>query len=161
LVSQICLFVSYEGDFLTLIEEALTYSVLLDESTTRSGDLYIRSICFSPDGKFLATGAEDRQIRVCPLLISLIHFSRSTIIKEEWKEREEREERMRRQGKKKRNANSRSGTSKPVESDPSSQATCKKSIPSISPEMVDSSFLDLAIKALEYGILRRALVYLI
>jgi len=41
-------------------------SVLLDESTTRSGDLYIRSICFSPDGKFLATGAEDRQIRVCP-----------------------------------------------------------------------------------------------
>jgi WD40 repeat protein len=42
-------------------------SVLLDESTTRSGDLYIRSICFSPDGKFLATGAEDRQIRVCPL----------------------------------------------------------------------------------------------
>jgi WD40 repeat protein len=43
----------------------LTFSVLLDESTTRSGDLYIRSICFSPDGKYLATGAEDRQIRVC------------------------------------------------------------------------------------------------
>ncbi|KAK4687936.1 general transcriptional corepressor TUP1, partial [Tremellales sp. Uapishka_1] len=38
--------------------------VLMDESATRTGDLYIRSICFSPDGKFLATGAEDRQIRI-------------------------------------------------------------------------------------------------
>lgn len=42
----------------------LSHSVLLDETTTRTGDLYIRSICFSPDGKLLATGAEDRQIRV-------------------------------------------------------------------------------------------------
>jgi WD40 repeat protein len=44
--------------------EAYARSVLLDEQTTRTGDLYIRSICFSPDGKYLATGAEDRQIRV-------------------------------------------------------------------------------------------------
>ena len=29
-----------------------------------SPDLYIRSVCFSPDGKFLATGAEDRLIRI-------------------------------------------------------------------------------------------------
>jgi glucose repression regulatory protein TUP1 len=27
--------------------------------------LYIRSVCFSPDGKYLATGAEDKLIRVC------------------------------------------------------------------------------------------------
>jgi WD40 repeat protein len=40
------------------------HSVLADESAGKSGDLYIRSVCFSPDGKFLATGAEDKQIRV-------------------------------------------------------------------------------------------------
>ncbi|EDO18750.1 hypothetical protein Kpol_1028p23 [Vanderwaltozyma polyspora DSM 70294] len=33
-------------------------------STSASSDLYIRSVCFSPDGKFLATGAEDRLIRI-------------------------------------------------------------------------------------------------
>lgn len=27
-------------------------------------DLYIRSVCFSPDGRYLATGAEDKMIRV-------------------------------------------------------------------------------------------------
>lgn len=40
------------------------YSVLQDENAGRDGDLYIRSVSFSPDGKFLATGAEDKQIRV-------------------------------------------------------------------------------------------------
>ena len=39
-------------------------SVLVDEKANKYGDLYIRSVCFSPDGKYLATGAEDRQIRV-------------------------------------------------------------------------------------------------
>ncbi|KAE9407846.1 WD40 repeat-like protein [Gymnopus androsaceus JB14] len=38
--------------------------VLVDESVGKSGDLYIRSVCFSPDGKYLATGAEDKQIRI-------------------------------------------------------------------------------------------------
>lgn len=32
-----------------------------------NGDLYIRSVCFSPDGKFLATGAEDKLIRIWDL----------------------------------------------------------------------------------------------
>jgi len=40
------------------------YSVLVDEAAGKAGDLYIRSVCFSPDGKYLATGAEDKQIRV-------------------------------------------------------------------------------------------------
>jgi general transcriptional corepressor TUP1 len=38
---------------------------LQDEAVAdKDGDLYIRSVCFSPDGKLLATGAEDRRIRV-------------------------------------------------------------------------------------------------
>jgi WD40 repeat protein len=39
-------------------------SVLADDQAGKQGDLYIRSVCFSPDGKLLATGAEDKQIRV-------------------------------------------------------------------------------------------------
>jgi WD40 repeat protein len=42
----------------------LDCSVLADESAAQSGEMYIRSVCFSPDGKFLATGAEDKRIRV-------------------------------------------------------------------------------------------------
>ncbi|KAI0013686.1 WD40-repeat-containing domain protein [Xylariaceae sp. FL0662B] len=38
--------------------------VLQDENVDITGDLYIRSVCFSPDGKYLATGAEDKLIRV-------------------------------------------------------------------------------------------------
>lgn len=41
------------------------YCELQDDSVQdKDGDLYIRSVCFSPDGKLLATGAEDRKIRV-------------------------------------------------------------------------------------------------
>ncbi|KAF8492125.1 WD40-repeat-containing domain protein [Gautieria morchelliformis] len=38
--------------------------VLVDDAAAKLGDLYIRSLCFSPDGKLLATGAEDKQIRI-------------------------------------------------------------------------------------------------
>lgn len=38
--------------------------VLVDESAGKAGDLYIRSVCFSPDGKLLATGAEDKIVRI-------------------------------------------------------------------------------------------------
>eukprot|EP00002_Diphylleia_rotans_P009658 TRINITY_DN20024_c0_g1_i1.p1 TRINITY_DN20024_c0_g1~~TRINITY_DN20024_c0_g1_i1.p1 ORF type:complete len:481 (+),score=78.01 TRINITY_DN20024_c0_g1_i1:144-1586(+) len=34
------------------------------EGTRKEGDLYIRSVCFSPDGKYLAAGAEDRTVKV-------------------------------------------------------------------------------------------------
>lgn len=37
---------------------------LQDDSVDSVGDLYIRSVCFSPDGRYLATGAEDKLIRV-------------------------------------------------------------------------------------------------
>jgi len=83
------------------------------------------------------------------------------IIHCDWSRKQEERRGKKRGKEKRRRANTRSGISKPVESDPSSQATCKKSIPSISPEMVDSSFLDPEIKVLEYGILKRGLVYLI
>jgi general transcriptional corepressor TUP1 len=46
--------------------------VLQDESIDLNGDLYIRSVCFSPDGKYLATGAEDKLIRVCQMLLLLL-----------------------------------------------------------------------------------------
>lgn len=38
--------------------------ILQDESVDSIGDLYIRSVCFSTDGRYLATGAEDKLIRV-------------------------------------------------------------------------------------------------
>lgn len=38
--------------------------VLQDDGADGGGDLYIRSVCFSPDGQYLATGAEDKLIRV-------------------------------------------------------------------------------------------------
>jgi glucose repression regulatory protein TUP1 len=37
---------------------------LQDDTVDKEGDLYIRSVCFSPDGRYLATGAEDKLIRV-------------------------------------------------------------------------------------------------
>jgi glucose repression regulatory protein TUP1 len=37
---------------------------LVHDSDAHTGDLYIRSVRFSPDGKLLATGAEDRKIRI-------------------------------------------------------------------------------------------------
>lgn len=46
-------------------------SVLADDSANKSGDMYICSVCFSPDGKFLATGAEDTKIRVHLLFLFL------------------------------------------------------------------------------------------
>jgi glucose repression regulatory protein TUP1 len=41
-----------------------TVATLQDMNNKDDTDLYIRSVCFSPDGKYLATGAEDKIIRV-------------------------------------------------------------------------------------------------
>ncbi|KAG0766203.1 hypothetical protein G6F16_001083 [Rhizopus arrhizus] len=69
-----CVKFSLDGKFLAAGCNRVTYiydvssgnkiCMLQDESSTQEGDLYIRSICFSPDGRFLATGAEDKQIRI-------------------------------------------------------------------------------------------------
>ncbi|CCL98754.1 uncharacterized protein FIBRA_00759 [Fibroporia radiculosa] len=48
----------------TLQHTLMHESVLVDEGASKTGDLYIRSVCFSPDGKLLATGAEDKLIRI-------------------------------------------------------------------------------------------------
>ncbi|RKP05976.1 WD40-repeat-containing domain protein [Thamnocephalis sphaerospora] len=49
-------------------------SVLSDDSVSSDGDLYIRSVCFSPDGKFIATGAEDHHIRIWDLTAKRIRM---------------------------------------------------------------------------------------
>ncbi|KAG2225136.1 hypothetical protein INT45_011819 [Circinella minor] len=46
------------------VKTAQQIRVLQDDNVQKDGDLYIRSVCFSPDGMYLATGAEDKQIRI-------------------------------------------------------------------------------------------------
>ena len=65
------------GDLICSLSDDNTLTTHLEQSTivsaadtTNAGekdanaDLYIRSVCFSPDGKLLATGAEDKLIRI-------------------------------------------------------------------------------------------------
>jgi glucose repression regulatory protein TUP1 len=46
------------------VESGNPVAHLQDGSLPEDGDLYIRSVCFSPNGLYLATGAEDKVIRV-------------------------------------------------------------------------------------------------
>ncbi|TEB23320.1 WD40 repeat-like protein [Coprinellus micaceus] len=47
-------------------QSGLKVCTLVDEDavTGKQGDLYIRSVCFSPCGRWLATGAEDKVVRI-------------------------------------------------------------------------------------------------
>lgn len=44
---------------------------MMVHNSDMSGDMYIRCIAFTPDGKYLVTGAEDHKIRVRLLNFSL------------------------------------------------------------------------------------------
>lgn len=50
---------------------------LQDGSLPEDGDLYIRSVCFSPSGLYLATGAEDKVIRVS---LRFAYYSKKLLI---------------------------------------------------------------------------------
>ena len=50
-----------------LIDDSSNSETKEEDTPSSNGDLYIRSVCFSPDGKLLATGAEDRLIRIWDL----------------------------------------------------------------------------------------------
>ncbi|KAK4967050.1 hypothetical protein LTR28_002916, partial [Elasticomyces elasticus] len=51
-------------DLIYEVESGKQVCFLEDRSVRDEGDLYIRSVCFSPNGQYLATGAEDKLIRV-------------------------------------------------------------------------------------------------
>ncbi|KAK1229311.1 hypothetical protein PQX77_007629 [Marasmius sp. AFHP31] len=53
-----------EGLDVSLVHTLVHDRLLVDEAARKVGDLYIRSVCFSPDGKYLATGAEDSLVRI-------------------------------------------------------------------------------------------------
>ncbi len=69
-----CVKFSQDGKFLATgcnrmaqIFDAVTGAkimTLAEDFSPKDGDLYIRSVCFSPDAKYLATGAEDKMIRI-------------------------------------------------------------------------------------------------
>ena len=54
--------------------------ILNDETVSQEGDFDTMAVCFSPDGKYVATAAEDRLIRVRPFLLystpSLVRLTR-------------------------------------------------------------------------------------
>jgi len=52
-------------------EKAYTFS----EDIGKDGDLYIRSVCFSPDNKYLACGAEDHTVKVWDVENKRLHHT--------------------------------------------------------------------------------------
>src|SRR5260370_42595006 len=58
----------------------LSNSVLTDEVANKDVDSYILSVCFSPDGKFLATGGQDTVIWACILFLHMSNPYSSKLI---------------------------------------------------------------------------------
>jgi WD40 repeat protein len=58
------------------IRTGLLVSILEDEGVSQDEDLYIRAVCFSPDGKYVATAAEDGLVRVRLFFLYSTPFSR-------------------------------------------------------------------------------------
>jgi WD40 repeat protein len=56
------------------VESGQQVKHLQDTSLPQDGDLYIRSVCFSPDGQYLATGAEDKIIRVRTIFFICVDY---------------------------------------------------------------------------------------
>ncbi len=65
--NQICLFLCLYLFFYSICS-------LFAEDANKEGDLYIRSVCFSPDNKYLAAGAEDKTVKVLVITISYIYM---------------------------------------------------------------------------------------
>ncbi|KAF2457078.1 WD40-repeat-containing domain protein [Lineolata rhizophorae] len=80
-----CVRFSHDGRFIATgcnraaqifdVESGAPVAHLQDPSLPEDGDLYIRSVCFSPDGRYLATGAEDKIIRVWDISMGSIKTS--------------------------------------------------------------------------------------
>eukprot|EP01119_Soliformovum_irregulare_P013551 TRINITY_DN361_c0_g1_i1.p1 TRINITY_DN361_c0_g1~~TRINITY_DN361_c0_g1_i1.p1 ORF type:complete len:647 (+),score=137.51 TRINITY_DN361_c0_g1_i1:191-2131(+) len=45
------------------------------EDLNKEGDLYMRSVCFSPDGKYLAAGAEDKTVKLWDIETKQLHHT--------------------------------------------------------------------------------------
>ena len=74
------LFLVHGGRWGPWLTPSLLHSVLVDETADHMDDLYIRGVCFSPDGKLLATAAEDKVIRVSSRILTLAIVIAAVII---------------------------------------------------------------------------------